>query len=294
MNVAPADTSTTSASHATLEAMNAVTHRRTTLSPCLTVDVAGKGADQSEALVFLHGIGGNRTNWASQLADLSDAWRCVAFDFRGYGGSDDVAGALDFFDFTDDVARALDELAIARCHLFGLSMGGLVAQAFYARHPDRVLSLGIIGSRPGSAPVFEDSQRFAEERAKPLEQGAAALADSLLPRLLGPAVTPEARTEIRESLARLRPASYKKVLAARLSIAPFLELSSIAVPTLVVAGTHDQVAPLAQMKAIAAAIPGSVLEIMPEAGHLMNIEQPDRFNTAVRNFLNSIKRQSAV
>ena len=83
-------------------------------------------------------------------------------------------------------------------------------------------------------------------------------------------------------------------MAARLSIAPFLELSSIAVPTLVVAGTHDQVAPLAQMKAIAAAIPGSVLEIMPEAGHLMNIEQPDRFNTAVRNFLNSIKRQSAV
>jgi 3-oxoadipate enol-lactonase len=273
--------------------MSAINHRRTSVSPCLAVDVAGKGPDSSEALMFLHGIGGNRTNWASQLADLSDTWRCAAFDFRSYGDSEDVVGVLDFFDFTDDVVRVLDELSIARCYLFGLSMGGLVAQAFYARHPDRVLSLGILGSRPGSAPVFEDSKRFAEERAKPLEQGAAALADSLLPRLLGPAVTPEARSEIRESLAKLRPDSYKKVLSARLSIAPFLDLASISVPTLVVAGSHDQVAPLAQMQAIAAAIPGSVLEIMPEAGHLMNIEQPDRFNTVVRNFLTSIKRQSA-
>ncbi len=272
--------------------MDAVSHRRTALSPCLTVDVAGKSTDPDEAVVFLHGIGGNRTNWAAQLAGLSDRWRCVAFDFRGYGDSEDVV-TLEFFDFTEDVARVLDQLAIARCHLVGLSMGGLVAQAFYARHPERVLSLGIVGSRPGSAPVFEDSQRFAEERAKPLEQGAAALADSLLPRLLGPAVRPEARETIRASLARLRPQSYRKVLAARLSIAPFLDLSSIAVPTLVVAGSHDQVAPLAQMQAMAAAIPGSMLEIMPEAGHLMNIEQPDRFNGLVRNFLNSIERQSA-
>lgn len=261
---------------------------RTALSPRLAVDVAGEG----EPLVFLHGIGGNRTNWAPQLDGLSDTWRCVAFDFRGYGDSEDVA-TIDFFDFTQDVGRVLAELGILRCHLIGLSMGGLVAQAFYTRHRDRVLSLGIVGSRPGSAPVFEDSQRFAEERGKPIEQGAAALADSLLPRLLGPKVTPEARETIRDSLARLRPQSYKKVLAARLSIAPFLDLATVSVPTLVIAGSHDQVAPLAQMQAIAAAIPGSVLEIMPEAGHLMNIEQPERFNSAIRNFLKSIKRQSA-
>lgn len=272
--------------------MNAIKPRRTALSPRLAVDVVGEGTDLGEPLVFLHGIGGNRSNWASQLAGLSDTWRCVAFDFRGYGDSEDIAGSLDFFDFNEDVARVLDELSISRCHLFGLSMGGLVAQAFYARHRDRVLSLGIVGSRPGSAPVFEDSKRFAEERAKPIELGVAALADSLLPRLLGPDVTPQARETIRESLTKLRPESYKKVLTARLSIAPFLDLSTIAVPTLVVAGSHDQVAPLSQMQAIAAAIPGSVLEIVPEAGHLMNIEQPERFNAAVRNFLNSIKRQS--
>lgn len=268
--------------------MRAVETVRTNLSPRLAVDVAGEG----EALVFLHGIGGNRSNWSAQLAGLSDAYRCIAFDFRGYGDSEDTA-SLDFFDFVQDVERVLDAASIERCHLFGLSMGGLVAQAFYARHRDRLLSLGIFGSRPGSAPVFEDSQRFAAERAGPIEQGSEALADSLLPRLLGPAVSPQARDKIRASLAALRPQSYKRVLAARLSITPFLDLSTISVPTLVVAGTHDQVAPISQMQKLAADIPGSLLEIMPEAGHLMNIEQPDRFNSALRNFLSSVGRQSA-
>ena len=242
--------------------------------------------------MFLHGIGGNRCNWAAQLAALSDRFRCVAFDFRGYGGSEDVDGHVDFFDFVEDSRRVLAELKIDRCHLFGLSMGGLVAQAFYAEHPKRVLSLGLIGCRPGSSPVFEDHQQFEQERSKPLETGdASVLADALLPRLLGPSVTPEARASIRASLERLRTDSYRKVLPARLAIAPFLALEQIAVPTLVVAGTHDRVAPQQQMEAMAAAISGSVLEIMPQAGHLMNIEQPDLFNRLVRGFLMSLESE---
>ncbi len=243
--------------------------------------------------MFLHGIGGNRRNWAAQMEAFSGRHRCVAFDFRGYGDSEDVDGELNFFDFVEDTRRVLDELNIDRCHLFGLSMGGLVAQAFYADAPERVLSLGLIGCRPGSAPVFEDRQQFEQERSKPLETGnASMLADSLLPRLLGPSVTPEARASIRDSLESLRPHSYRKVLPARLAIAPFLALEDIAVPTLVVAGTHDRVAPQQQMEAMAAAISGSVLEIMPQAGHLMNIEQPDLFNHLVRRFLMSLERES--
>lgn len=268
--------------------MNATAHHVTNAPPRLAVDVRGSG----EPLVFLHGIGGNRRNWTAQLTALSDRYRCVAFDFRGYGDSEDVDGDLDFFDFVEDTRHVLDELQIGRCHLFGLSMGGLVAQAFYAKHPERVLSLGLIGCRPGSSPVFEDRQQFEQERSKPLETGdASALADSLLPRLLGPSVTPEARASIRDSLERLRPHSYRKVLPARLSIAPFLALEAIAVPTLVVAGTHDRVAPQQQMEAMAAAISGSVLEVMPQAGHLMNIEQPERFNNLVRTFLMSVEQE---
>jgi pimeloyl-ACP methyl ester carboxylesterase len=174
-------------------------------------------------------------------------------------------------------------------------MGGLVAQAYYARHRANVLSLGLIGCRPGSAPVFKNSKAFAEERTRPLEQAnnPEALADSLLPRLLGPAVGAAEREIIRQSLARIRPGSYRRVLSARLSIAPFLELGDIDVPTLVMAGTHDQVAPRTQMEQMAAAIPNSVLEIIPDAGHLMNIERPDLFNRHVRDFLTRVKRNSS-
>jgi pimeloyl-ACP methyl ester carboxylesterase len=229
------------------------------------------------------------------LAALSDRFLCVAFDFRGYGDSDEISAELDFFDFVDDVRRVLPEIGISRCHLMGLSMGGLVAQAYYARHPSDILSLGLIGCRPGSAPVFENSKAFAEERTKPLDQGdnPEALANSLLPRLLGPSVGANAREAIHRSLARIRPHSYRKVLAARLSIAPFLRLGDIKVPTLIMAGTHDQVAPLSQMREMAAAIPNSVLRVIPEAGHLMNIERPDLFTGHVRDFLTNVKRNSS-
>jgi 3-oxoadipate enol-lactonase len=266
--------------------------RFTTSLPRLAMDIRGSGTP----LVFLHGIGGNRANWSAQLVALSDQFRCVAFDFRGYGDSDDLAPDFGFFDFVTDVENVLSENNIERCHLMGLSMGGLVAQAFYARHPSRVLSLGLIGCRPGSAPVFENSKAFAEERTKPLQQSdnAEALADSLLPRLLGASVGASEREAIRGSLARIRPTSYRKVLSARLSIAPFLDLSDIDVPTLVIAGTHDQVAPLSQMQAIASAIPGSVLKTVPGAGHLMNIEQPDLFNSYVRDFLTSVEQDASL
>ena len=255
------------------------------------MDVAGAG----EPLVFLHGIGGNRTNWSRQLAALSDQFLCVAFDFRGYGDSEDGPNTLDFFDFVDDVRRVLEANKISHCHLFGLSMGGLVAQAYYVRHPENVLSLGLIGCRPGSAPAFENSKAFAEERTRPLEQdnNPEALADSLLPRLLGPSVGETERETIRQSLARIRPDSYRRVISARLSIAPFLTLGDISVPTLVMAGTHDQVAPMTQMELMAAAIPNSVLRIIPDAGHLMNIERPDLFNQHVRDFLTGVKRSSS-
>ncbi len=255
------------------------------------MDIRGAG----EPLVFLHGIGGNRTNWSAQLAALSDRFLCMAFDFRGYGESEDVSDNLDFFDFVEDVRRVLDENSISRCHLMGLSMGGLVAQAFYARHPSRVLSLGLIGCRPGSAPVFEDSRAFAEERTRPLEGGdnAEALADSLLPRLLGPSAGDREREAIRRSLTQIRPDSYRKVLAARLAIAPFLDLGDINVPTLVIAGTHDQVAPIGQMQAMAAAIPDCVLKILPDTGHLMNIERPDLFTRYIRDFLTDFERNSS-
>jgi 3-oxoadipate enol-lactonase len=265
--------------------------------PAIAFEQSGEGAP----LVFLHGIGGNRTNWKAQLRYFGQTRMAVALDFRGYGDSADAGNDLQFGDFSADVLRVIDHLNLGMIDLVGLSMGGLVAQDFYARHPERVRSLALIACRPGSAPLApgEAGASFVQDRLAPiLAGGAAALAESMAPKLIGSNASSSARDEIKKSLLALRPDSYLATLKARVSVAPVLDPGSIEVPVLVMAGEDDQVAPPAQMEALAAAIPDSRLEMFAKTGHLLNIEQPARFNAALESFLaaqnvQSIHRQTA-
>lgn len=259
--------------------------------PRIAVDLAGSGP----AVVFLHGVGGNRSNWRGQLAAFGDAYQAIAPDLRGYGESDDIEGKLEFADFAGDVLRVMNHLGVHAAHLVGLSMGGLVAQAVYARQPERVLSLTLASCRPGSAPNFpgERNAQFLAARLQPLIAGGpAALADALLPTLLGAEVRAEARAQIRESLLALRPEMYAKVLKARVALAPFLDLSTIKVPTLVLGGEQDRVVPPQQMRELAEALTGSRIAIAPHAGHLLNIEQPGFFNGELASFLGALQGAS--
>lgn len=266
-------------------------------APAIAFERRGTG----QPLVFLHGIGGNRTNWDAQLRQFGQTRMAVALDFRGYGDSADAGNNLDFSDFAADVLRVIDHLNLGMIDLVGLSMGGLVAQDFYARYPERVRSLALIACRPGSAPVApgEAGLSFVENRLAPiLAGGPTALAQSLAPKLIGSGASPAAQDEIKKSLLALRPDSYLATLKARVSVAPFLDPASIDVPVLVMAGEDDQVAPVAQMESLAAAIPNCRLELIAKAGHLLNIEQPALFNAALENFLaaqnvHSTNRQKA-
>lgn len=224
-------------------------------SPLLSAERCGSG----EAVVFLHGIGGNKENWRGQFNALSRHYSPVIFDFRGYGDSGKITGEFDLFDFVDDTRRVLDALDIDKAHIVGLSMGGLVAQAFYKRHRERILSLCLAACRPGSAPVPDDAPAFSQDRLRPLADAGTteALADTLLPRLLGPTPTAEASRAIRDSLLRLHIPSYQTIVAARTAMTPFLDPAAIDVPTQVLAGSHDRVAPPEQMQALAAAIPAA-------------------------------------
>ncbi|WP_108660930.1 alpha/beta fold hydrolase [Acuticoccus kandeliae] len=257
-------------------------------SPELAADIAGAGP----TVVFVHGIGGNRLNWAGQMETFSGRYQTIAVDLRGYGDSADPDDGFAFFDFVDDILRTLDFVGVETADLVGLSMGGLVVQAVAARAPERVRSLTLAGCRAGDSPVFDDPASFAAERIGSLSADAPATiaVDAMLPRLLGPAVSPEAARAIRGSLELLRPANYRRTMMARLAIPPFLDLSTIAVPTLVIGASHDKVAPLAQMQGIAARIPGARFATIADAGHLMNIEQPDAFDTVLASFLESVPR----
>src|SRR5260370_26636671 len=99
--------------------------------PRIAVDRCGAGP----LVIFMHGIGGNRSNWHDQLPEFGSHFHAVAWDGRGYGASDDYEGPLDFSDFGRDLARLLTHFGAARAHGVGLSMGGVIASDFYAPSP---------------------------------------------------------------------------------------------------------------------------------------------------------------
>lgn len=262
--------------------------RRTSERPAIAYQLNGHG----EVVLFLHGIGGNRHNWDGQLAHFGSSFRAVSMDFRGYGDSDGIDDGFEFADFASDPLRVLDALEADRAHVVGLSMGGLVAQALYARAPERVASLSLVACRSAAEPLLPSARReaFIRERLEPLRTGGSdALAESLAPSLIGKRASGHARDQVMASLRKVRPESYFRIMEARMRIAPFLDLARIAVPVLVVGSDEDTVAPLEQMQQLASSIPGARLAAIHGAGHLINLEQPEEFNHVLTEFLRGVK-----
>lgn len=257
-------------------------------APRLAIDRAGEG----EAVLFLHGIGGNRRNWRSQLPVFAQRFLAVSFDARGYGDSDDYDGPLHFPDFADDAARILDHLGIGRAHIVGLSMGGNVAIDFAHRHRERVLSLVLCDTDHGTRDAPEEArQEFLRLRSEPLLNGQtmAEIAPALARSLTGPQADAAAQEAIMESLLRLRADNYLKSIRGTIDIDLTDAVDSIRAPTLIVVGEHDALTPVSEAQYLHSRIRGSRLAIIPGAGHLSNIEAPGFFNEVVMNFLAGIQ-----
>jgi 3-oxoadipate enol-lactonase len=237
--------------------------------------VAGSGP----LVVFLHGIGGNRHSWDRQLAAFSRGFTAVAWDARGYGDSDDYEGPLDFADFSRDLVRVLDHFGAARSHLVGLSMGGRIARDFALRYPDRVAALVLANTSPGfDALSGEEQRRFVAERRN-LDP------EALAQRLVSAHARPGAREELVSSFRALRRDSYLKAVEASVAQDRAARLEDIKAPTLVVTSDEDPLYPPALARAMAQRIPAVELVEIAGSGHVSNLEQPERFNQVVLEFL---------
>ena len=259
---------------------------RATGQPALAYDTVGDG----ETVVFLHGIGGNRTNWRRQLPVLADAgYRAIAWDARGYGQSEDYDGPLEFPDFSTDLDRFLDHLGIERAHLVGLSMGGRILQDFHADHADRILTLTLCATMPGFSHTLsrEDREEFVRLRKQPLLEGRSPeeMAPGVARTLLGPKAEPEHYAELVGSIAAVHPESYIKTIEATTLYDRAVALGDIACPTLLLFGEADTLARPEFGRRMHAEIPGSEFVLLPDTGHLLNIERPDAFNRLLLDFL---------
>jgi 3-oxoadipate enol-lactonase len=262
----------------------------TTSSPRLAVTHAGPAPGTAPAILFLHGIGANRSHWDDQLTYFAaQGFTCIAPDFRGYGDSDDYEGPLDFIrDFADDARRTLDHFSIDQAHVVGLSMGGRVARWFWKLHPERVLSLTLANTQPGFDALGEEAtEAFVSARLGPLMAGhePADIATDLARGLIGPAAAPGAYDKLLAAMTALHRTSYMKTVRASVEQDRGFDLGAINVPTLVIAGGKDKLYPPVLAASMAGRIDGSVLKVIADAGHLSNIERPREFNQVLQAFL---------
>jgi 3-oxoadipate enol-lactonase len=263
-----------------------VTTTRISPAPHIAVDHIGSGP----LVLFLHGIGGNRTNWRGQLAVFGERFTAVAWDARGYGDSDDYDGALHFADFSNDLLRVLDYFGAEQAHLVGQSMGGRIALDFYGRHPQRVASLTLASTsvaRRGEEKRLQDEEAL-KVRQRPLtEEGKtpADIAPLLAKKLAGPTTPPDVFQRIVESMAALRKDSYLKTLETVVRYESFPPFESINVPCLVLTGEHDQLATPDTCRRMAAQLPNAQFVILPGVGHMSQMEAVGVFNEVVLRFL---------
>jgi 3-oxoadipate enol-lactonase len=237
-------------------------------------------------VLFLHGIRGNRRNWAGQLEFFSrHGFKAAAWDARGYGDSDDYEGPLQFDYFTGDVLRVAEHFNAEKLHLVGLSMGGRIARNVALLAPERLHSLVLVSTHAGFDALSPERVRsFVTQRRTSTPE--------LLQRLLGARPRPAALEELRDSVSRIHEGSYKKTLEASVAQDRAAPVEKIRVPTLVIAGEDDSVYPPALARDMARRIPGAELLMLEGNGHLANLEHPERFNQAILDFLMRQEKRS--
>ena len=252
--------------------------------PRIALRCAGSGP----LAVFMHGIGGNSSNWNAQLPAFAPSFSCAAWDARGYGASDDYAGRLAFDDFVADLLRVLDHFRVARAHLIGLSMGGRIAMRAALLHADRVATLTLVDTHEGFDAFTPDQRRaFVESRRAPLLAGKtpADIAEPVARSLIGSKATPEHFRQLADSIAALHKDSYIKSLEATVEQVTLGDISSIKTPAHFIVGADDRLTPPAMHREMAAKLKGAPVSVLPDAGHLSNIENAEAFNRAALDWL---------
>ena len=244
------------------------------------------GPESGPVVCFTHSLASDSGMWAEQMpALLAAGFRVLRLDMRGHGGSDPVAGDYTMRALAQDVATALDRLEIPRVHYIGLSIGGMLGQAFALDHPQRVISAMWCDTLPASPPAAAWGERLATvRRANSLEP----LADPTMERWFTDAYKPRNPgrwKQIHATIAGTTPAGYLGCAAAILDFDFTPKLPALKVPTLVVCGDKDEGTPPAGNRKIAELVPGGRYEEIANARHFPNVEHPDTFNRIMMAWL---------
>lgn len=249
---------------------------------------------QGTPLVLLHAFPLSSAMWLSQRERLASRFRVITPDLRGFGGSllGDAEPSVETM--ADDVAALLKSKNIDRAVIGGVSMGGYVAMALCRRHPDRVRGLVLADTRATADPPEARERRLRMAARLEAEKRPDALLQDVLPGLLGP-TTMQRRALVYGRVRGLvqsappRAAAWaQRAMAARPDSTDTLR--GVKVPALVVVGDEDRLTTEDDARAMTEALPNAELTVIPRAGHLTPVEQPELFDQVVAEFTAAVAR----
>ena len=242
-------------------------------------------------IVLLHAFPLNRSMWAPQVAGLSHRFRVISIDLRGHGESDAPFWRYSLEQYALDVKELLAGLKITKAVFVGLSMGGYLEFTLYRLFPELILGLVFADTRAEADKPEQSQWRFKLAQQTGIMGASAVIAD-MLPKLLAPK-TYERHPDLVERVRAIQAAAPAQgIIGDLMAMAERPDsiqlLSSINIPTLVVVGEEDVLTPPADARRIVEGIAGAELVVLPDAGHLSNLEQPDRFPGAVERFTDRV------
>ena len=248
-----------------------------------------EGPADAPVVLFSNSLGTRLEMWDAQMPALTQRFQALRYDSRGHGESAAPPGPYTIELLAADALGLLDALGIERAHFCGLSKGGMVGQVLGAQHGGRLISLTLC-----STACHMEAKHLWDERIKAAqEQGMAALADAVVERWF----TPEFRAEpsilverVRQMVLNTPAHGYAACCAAIRDMDLREAITSIRVPTQIIVGAADPATPPAKAEEIHERIPGSRLEVIPDAAHLLNIEQDVAFDASLRAFLDHHSR----
>jgi len=247
-------------------------------------DEQGQGA----SVLLIMGLGYTSHMWYRIRPVLAARYRTIALDNRGVGRSDVPAGPYSIALMASDAAAVLDAAEIESAHVFGVSMGGMIAQEFALQYPSRVRSL-MLGCTAAGGPTAVRAEPDATQMLMARDKMSPEQAAEAAVPFIYDSTTPRERIEEDILIRRPwfpRPEGYKAQLQGILAWEAYTRLPGIAAPTLVMHGERDRLVPPGNGKLVAERIPGANLVMIPHASHLFLTDQTEISHHAILQFLN--------
>jgi len=276
------------------EAFRSLAGATSSLPPVWGRDGVGGHPARDTLCLFLHGIGGGRTNWLPQLHTVGTIMPAAALDLRGYGDSTLGPRQSTVDDYCADILRVADKLGARRMVLVGLSYGSWIATSFAMRHPEMLAGLVLSGGCTGMSEAGPDEREaFRVSREVPLNAGQvpADFAPAVVKVLAGPDASEATRQTLFDSMAAIPAATYRDALNCFTNPLERFDFAKLTMPVLMMTGEHDRLAPPQEIRGIAGRIwdaaprPDVRFEVIPGAGHVCNVEKPVAYNRHLLSFL---------